>query len=442
MDLAHFLHPFTNYRHLRETGSRIITRADGVHVWDSDGRQILDAMSGLWCVNIGYGRRNLIEAAVAQMEQISYYNSFFETATPPSIELGELIADIAPANFRRVFFTGSGSESIDTMLRIVRRYWQIVQQPDKRFVIGRHRAYHGSTIAGVGLGGMSKMHSQGAYTIDEFHHVLEPDWYRHGRSKTPEEFGREAAAELEKKILELGPENVAAFVGEPIQGAGGVIIPPAGYWPEINRICKTYDVLLVADEVITGFGRIGHWFGTEHYGIAADILTVAKGLSSGYLPIGGVLVSDRVADELVEVGEIFTHGFTYSGHPVCCAVAIENIRTMIVEDLVERTRNVTAPCFGARWSKLADHPLVGDCRVEGMLAAVELARDRDSHEPFDEDLGVGTFVRDSCIERGVMVRAIGDIVVAAPPLILSEAETETVVQVVRTALDATVERFL
>lgn len=399
-------------------------------------------MSGLWCVNIGYGRRNVIRAVAAQMEQIAYYNSFFETATPPSIELSDLIAEIAPTGFRRMFFTGSGSESIDTMLRIVRRYWQVLGLPDKRFVIGRHRAYHGSTIAGVSLGGMNKMHSQGAYTIDEFHHIPEPDWYRHGQTMSRDEFGLKAAARLEEKILALGPENVAAFVGEPIQGAGGVIIPPESYWPEISRICKAYNVLLVADEVITGFGRIGHWFGSQRYNIDADVCTVAKGLSSGYLPIGAVILSDRVADPIVEVDDMFTHGFTYSGHPACCAAAIENIRTMMAEDLVEKTRTVTAPYFNERWSELRAHPIVGDCRSEGMLAAVELARDRSSGKSFDESLGVGLFARDHCIEQGVMVRAVGDIIVAAPPLVISAAETDSVVNSVRAALDAAADRYL
>jgi putrescine aminotransferase len=437
LDRDHYLHPFTNYKALAESGSRIITRGNGVYIWDSDGNRILDGMSGLWCVNIGYGRKELVDAANAQLEKLPYYNSFFNTATPPSIELAQLLAEVTPAGFSHSFFTGSGSESIDTMLRIVRRYWQIAGQPDKRNIIGRKRAYHGSTIAGVNLGGMKKMHEQGSMPMPDFHHIVEPDWYRNGGGVSRHEFGVVAAKQLESKILELGPANVAAFVGEPIQGAGGVIISPDTYWPEINRICGEYDVLLVADEVITGFGRTGEWFGSDYFHIEADLMTVAKGLSSGYLPIGAVMVSDRVADVLTESPDDFTHGFTYSGHPVCCAVAIENIRILIREEIIEQVKERTAKYFAQRWSELGASPIVGEARSVGLIAALELVRDKQSGTCFEEDDKVGQYCRDLCITNGLMIRAIGDTLVAAPPLIISENEIDEMVDCIRSSLDVT-----
>ena len=440
-DREHYLHPFTNYKELAHTGSRIITRGKGVYIWDSDGNRILDGMAGLWCVNIGYGREELARAALAQFQELPYYNSFFGTATPPSIELARELSEVTPPNMRRCFFTSSGSESVDTMLRIVRRFWELAGRPEKRCIIGRERAYHGSTIAGVALGGMATMHRQGAMKVEDLHHVMEPDWFRHGGSLSPDEFGRMAAGRLEEKILAVGPENVAAFVGEPIQGAGGVVIPPDSYWPEINRICREYDILLVADEVITGFGRTGRWFGSQFYGIEAEIMTVAKGLSSGYLPIGAVIVSDRIAEVLTESGEEFSHGFTYSGHPVCCAVALANLQLLRGEEIVERAAAETIPYFARRWAELARHGIVGEARTAGFLGALELVRDRQTRTFFDAGEKVGIFCRDVCIGNGVMVRAIGDTLVAAPPLIIAKAEIDELIAGIEQALQLAAERF-
>ena len=441
LDREHYLHPFTNYKELAHTGSRIITRGTGVYIWDSDGNRILDGMAGLWCVNIGYGREELARAALAQFDELPYYNSFFGTATPPSIELARQLSEVTPPKMRRCFFTSSGSESVDTMLRIVRRFWELAGRPEKRCIIGRERAYHGSTIAGVALGGMATMHRQGAMKVEDLHHVMEPDWFRHGGSLSPDEFGRMAAGRLEEKILAVGPENVAAFVGEPIQGAGGVVIPPDSYWPEINRICREYDVLLVADEVITGFGRTGRWFGSQFYGIEAEIMTVAKGLSSGYLPIGAVIVSDRIAEVLTESGEEFSHGFTYSGHPVSCAVALANLQLLRGEKIVERAAAETIPYFARRWAELAHHGIVGEARTAGFLGALELVRDRQTRTFFDAGEKVGIFCRDVCIGNGVMVRAIGDTLVVAPPLIIAKAEIDELIAGIEQALQLAVERF-
>ena len=332
-DSAHFLHPFTDHASLAGKGARVIERGEGIHVWDTDGNRILDAMSGLWCVNVGYGQRALIDAATRQLERLPFYNAFFNTTTPPAIELAELLADVAPPSFRHVFFTSSGSEGNDTVVRMVRRYWDVLGQPQRKVIIGRWNGYHGSTMAGASLGGMAGMHAQGGLPIPDIVHVQQPFWFELGRDQSPEDFGLAAARTLEAKILELGPDKVAAFIGEPIQGAGGVIVPPSTYWPEVQRICDRHGILLVSDEVICGFGRTGRWFGCETFGFKPDLMTFAKGVTSGYVPLGGVMVGDRVADVLIERGGEFNHGYTYSGHPVACAVAVANLK--LIRDLVD-----------------------------------------------------------------------------------------------------------
>ena len=318
--IEHHLPPFTDHRQLAEEGGpRIISRADGCYLWDTEGNRYLDGMAGLWCVNVGYGRKELAEVAYRQMLELPYYNTFFKTATPPSVTLSEKIAEVLPDHFNQIHFVGSGSEANDTIARLVRHYFNLVGKPNKKTFISRHNAYHGSTMAAASFGGMAGMHAQGDLPLPGFVHVMQPYWYGEGGDLSPEEFGLKAAKSVEDKILELGADNVAAFIGEPVQGAGGVIIPPSTYWPEINRICKEHGVLLIADEVICGFGRTGNWFGLETFGIEADIVPMAKGLSSGYLPVGAVAVADHIAETIVEKGGEFAHGMTYSGHPVACA---------------------------------------------------------------------------------------------------------------------------
>ena len=280
LDREHHVHPFSDPDALGKKGTRVITRAEGSYIWDSEGNKILDGMAGLWCVNVGYGRTELTDAAHEQMKQLPYYNSFFQTSHPPQIELARLLSEVTPDGFNHFFFAGSGSEANDTNVRLVRHYWDIKGQPLKQTFIGRHNAYHGSTLAATSLGGMNYMHNmggKGGSLLPGFEHIGQPFWYLEGGDMTPEEFGLKRARELEDKILALGAETVAAFIAEPIQGAGGVIIPPSTYWPEIQRICTKYDVLLIADEVICGFGRTGNWFGSETLGIKPDLITMAKG---------------------------------------------------------------------------------------------------------------------------------------------------------------------
>ncbi|MFC5551465.1 aspartate aminotransferase family protein [Massilia aerilata] len=443
LDSAHYLHPFTDHGALRERGARVMVRGDGVYLWDSEGRKLIDGMSGLWCVNVGYGRASMTAAVARQMDTLPFYNSFFNTTNVPAVMLAAQLVQHAPPGFRHVFFTGSGSEANDTIVRMVWRYWQIMGQPQRQAIISRHNAYHGSTVAGASLGGMAGMHAQGALPIPGIHHIGQPSFAEHGRGMSEAEFGLRAAGWLEEKILELGPENVAAFIGEPVQGAGGVIIPPPTYWPEIQRICDKYGVLLVSDEVICGFGRLGTWFGCQLMGARPDLIAFAKGVSSGYVPLGGVLVGARVAHALVEKGGDFNHGFTYSGHPVACAAALENLRIMVDEGLVERVALETGPHLKAAFGSLATHPLVGHAESMGMTAGLNLVRRKAASmhdcEAFPPGLGVGMVCRAHMFDNGVIMRAVGDRMIVAPPLVMTTAQIDEMVERIRFCLDLTLE---
>ncbi len=436
LDRQHYLHPFTDHKDLGEKKSRIITHADGVYIYDAEGNKILDGMSGLWCVNAGYGRDELVDAATRQLQELPYYNSFFQCAHPPSIELSRILGEVTQPHFSRVFYTGSGSESIDTMLRMVWRYWDLLDQPDRKLIIGRKNAYHGSTVAGASLGGMAPMHKQGGY-LGNIEHIDQPYWFGSDRSMSPDEFGIHAAKALQRKIEEVGADKVAAFVGEPIQGAGGVIIPPDTYWPEIQRICDEHGILLITDEVICGFGRLGDWFGADYFGVKSDLMTFAKGVTSGYLPLGGVMVGDRVSDVLIDKGGEFYHGFTYSGHPASCAVAIENVQILQREKLLGRVRDDIGPYLQKKWATLAEHPIVGETRMVGLMGALELVKDSDSLERFDESDGAGTICRDLLVNNGLVMRAVGDTIVTAPPLTLSHAEADELIEKAWKCLDLT-----
>jgi putrescine aminotransferase len=436
-DAAHFLHPFTDFRSLAATGSRVIERGEGIYLWDSEGRKLLDAMSGLWCVNVGYGQRELIDAATRQMSELPFYNAFFQTATKPAIELAELLAEITPPQFEHVFFTNSGSEGNDTVVRMVRRYWDLLGSPERQIIVGRNNGYHGSTMAGASLGGMSAMHAQGGLPIPGIVHIEQPYAFEHGRGLGAEDFGRVAAGWLEQKLLELGPNKVAAFIGEPIQGAGGVIIPPPSYWPEVQRICDRHGVLLVSDEVICGFGRTGQWWGCETFGTRPDLMTFAKGVTSGYVPLGGVMVGERVARVLIERGGEFEHGYTYSGHPVACAVALANIRLIRRLGLVERVRDELGPYLARQFEALKQHPLVGAAESCGMMGALLLLKDKARGEAFAPELAVGMLCRGHCFANGLVMRAVGDRMIIAPPLVMTLEQVDEMVALIRRCLDLT-----
>ena len=376
----------------------------------------------------------MAQAAYEQMKELAYYNSFFKTTTAPAALLAAKIAEIAPDHLNHVFFGASGSESNDTAIRTVRYFWQLEGKPEKQIIISRDDAYHGSTIAAASMGGMGAMHGQLGSPLSGFEHVMCPYSYElKNVDESENEFGLRAAQAVETKILELGADKVAAFVGEPIQGAGGVKIPPATYWPEIQRICKKYDVLLMLDEVITGFGRTGEWFAAQSMEIAPDTITMAKGITSGYQPLSAVLFSDRMMETLYQGGEYY-HGYTYSGHPVACAVALKNIEIIEREELAQKVRDDTGPyLLETLQSIIGDHPLVGEIRGFGLLVAIELVKDKDTKERFEED--AGALVRDFSIDEGMMMRAVGNTMILSPPLIWTHDTIDEAAQIIKRALD-------
>jgi putrescine aminotransferase len=442
LDSAHFLHPFTDFKDLASQGARVIDRGEGIYVWDSEGHKLFDAMSGLWCVNVGYGRRELADAAHQQMMKLPFYNSFFQTTNEPAVRLAARLASLAPKvgdrSFNHVFFSSSGSEGNDSNVRMVRRYWDLLGQPQRKVIISRVNAYHGSTIAGASLGGMSAMHAQGDLPIPNIEHIEQPYFFENGRpGETVGAFGVRAAGWLEEKILALGPERVAAFIAEPIQGAGGVIVPPDTYWPEIQRIVDKYGVLLISDEVICAFGRLGHWFAYEKFGYKPDLVTFAKAVTSGYIPLGGVMVGNRVAEVLIEKGGEFAHGYTYSGHPVACAVALANLDIMEREQLPQRVNGEVGAYFARRYVELNDHPLVGGAEVCGFVAGLLLLKDPSTNERFPSDVGVGMMCRKHCFENGLIMRAVGDRMIIAPPLTLSMDDIDELMRLIWIALDLT-----
>ncbi len=436
-DMDHHLPAQADYGHIVDIGgSRIITRAEGCNFYDIDGKEYLDGMAGLWCVGVGYGRKELADTAYHQMLELPYYNSFFKTANVPSIELAHKLASIAGGKLKHVFFNSSGSEAVDTMFRMVRYYWKIMEQPKRNIFIARTNGYHGSTTLGASLGGMSAMHNICDAPINGIEHIMQPYKFGLGFDETEEEFCNRAVKELEDKINEVGAQNVAAFVAEPIQGAGGVIIPPNGYWKKIEAICKKHGILLVCDEVICGYGRTGEWFGHQSYGVTPDIITTAKQLSSGYMPISATIVSEDIVHVLREKGGDFVHGYTYSGHPVACAVALKNLEIIEDEGLIAKVKNETGPYLKEALARLNDHELVGETRSYGLLGAVEIVAKKGTNERWGGKEGkAGPIVRDNCIKNGLMVRGIRDSIVMCPPMIIEKAQIDFMVATIRKSLD-------
>lgn len=426
LDAAHHMHPFSTQDKLAARGARVIARADGVWLTDTDGNRILDGMAGLWCVNIGYGRDSMADVAARQMRELPYYNTFFMTTHVPVIALSAKLAELAPDGMNHVFYANSGSEANDTNLRMARVYWAQKGKPSKQIIISRKNAYHGSTVGGASLSGMTPMHEQGGLPIPGIHHIDQPNWWAEGGDTSPEEFGLERARQLEQAIHDLGEDNVAAFIAEPVQGAGGVIVPPASYWPEIQRICDKYEILLIADEVITGFGRTGNWFGSTTVGWRPLIMTIAKGLTSGYQPMGGSIVCDEVA-AVIGACE-FNHGYTYHGHPMAAAVALENIRILQEEGIVDRVRNDIAPYLQEKWAAMADHPMVGEARMVGMMGSLALTPHKPSRAKFAAEAGtVGYMCRERCFANGLVMRHVGDRMIISPPLVITREEVDVLI---------------
>ncbi|ATP45566.1 aspartate aminotransferase family protein [Pseudomonas putida] len=436
-DAAHHIHAFLDQKALNAEGPRVMVGGERLHLWDSEGKRYLDGMSGLWCTQLGYGRKDLTAAAAAQMDQLAYYNMFFHTTHPAVIELSELLFSLLPGHYSHAIYTNSGSEANEVLIRTVRRYWQVVGQPTKKIMIGRWNGYHGSTLAATALGGMKFMHEMGGL-IPDVAHIDEPYWYAEGGELTPAEFGLRCALQLEEKILELGAENVAGFVAEPFQGAGGMIFPPESYWPEIQRICRQYDVLLCADEVIGGFGRTGEWFAHEYFGFEPDTLSIAKGLTSGYVPMGGLVLSKRIAEALVERGGVFAHGLTYSGHPVAAAVAIANLKALRDEGIVRQVKDDTGPYLQRILREVfADHPLIGQVQGAGLVAALQFAEHKPTRKRFANENDLAWQCRTFGFEEGVIIRSTLGRMIMAPALVANRAELDELVDKTRIAVDHT-----
>ncbi|NWH08197.1 MAG: aspartate aminotransferase family protein [Alphaproteobacteria bacterium] len=440
LDARHHIHPFSDTAALNAEGVRIITRGKGIYLWDSEGNRLIDGMAGLWCVQLGYGNEELAEAGCEALRTLPYYNHFFKTANPWTIELAATLAGILPQGLTRVLFANSGSEANDTAIKLIRYYWNLKGRPEKKIHISREYAYHGVTMAAASLSGLTPMHPQWDLPFPGFVKVPTVYWYGAKAAGygdiTPDEYGLLIARKLEEKILELGPDNVASFSAEPVHGAGGLMFPPETYWPEIQRICRKYDVLLHLDEVITGFGRTGRWFGSHTFGIAPDILTMAKGLSSGYQPISAIALGERVGEAIATANEELVHGYTYSGHPVASAVALKNLQIMARDKIVERVGEDIGPYFQARARELlSNHPLVGEVRGTGLLCAIELVKDKAAREFYDRKLDIGTQCRNHCFSNGLVMRAIRDTMVLSPPLVISRQEVDELLGLARRCID-------
>jgi 4-aminobutyrate--pyruvate transaminase len=439
-DIATAIHPYTNLKAHETEGPLVITGGDGVFVRDEDGKQYLEGLSGLWCVSLGFSERRLADAAYRQMLKLPFYHTFAHKATDIGIELAEKLLSIAPVPMTKVFFVNSGSEANDTAVKLVWYYNNAVGRPRKKKIISRTKAYHGVTVASASLTGLANNHRDFDLPIDRILHVECPHFYRFGLpGETEEAFAGRMADSLEQRILSEDPETVAAFIAEPIMGAGGVLMPPATYWEKIQAVLRKYDILLIADEVICGFGRTGEMWGTVTYGLKPDMITCAKALSSGYMPIGAVLVSAAIYGALVKQSEkigVFSHGFTYSGHPVTSAVALETLKIYEEDDILSHVRRI-APRMQAGLRRFANHPLVGEVRGIGLMGAVELVRDKATKAPFDPADAVGPFLAKRAHHHGLIIRALGDSIAFCPPLIINEAEIDLMLGRFALALDDT-----
>ena len=438
-DVEALLHPTTNLASHRASGPLVLDRAEGVYVWDTSGKRYIEGLAGLWCTGLGYGNKELIEAAREQMEKLSFTHLFGGRSHEPAIQLAEKLKEIVPAPTSKVFFTSSGSEANDTQIKLAWYYNNARGLTKKKKIISRQKAYHGTTIATASLTGLPVFHADFDLPMARVVHTSAPHYYRNGApGETEEEFADRMARDLEELILTEGPETVAAFIAEPVMGAGGVIVPPKGYFPKMQAVLRKYDILMIADEVICGFGRTGRLWGSEALDIKPDTITMAKAITSAYMPLGAVTVSEPVYEALVDESKklgVFAHGFTYSGHPVAAAVAVKTLEIYERINIVGHVQKV-APAFKARLDKLNEHPLVGETRGLGLLAGVELVRDKDTKVSYDIRKGVGAKVVAFAQEEGVIVRAVaGDTIAVCPPLVISEDEIHQMFDALDKALD-------
>ena len=439
-DRDHNIHPWTDFSTFKEEGSEIMAEAEGVYVYNAKGERYMDGIGGLWCVNIGYGREEMAQAMADQVRRIPYYSTFTHLTTPPAAELAAKLAELAPASINHVFYGTGGSMANDTAVRVIHFYFNRLGKPNKKKIISRVDAYHGSTYLAMTMTGVKFDHDGFDLAPDLVHHIPAPHTYRRPEGMSVEEFCDEKVADLENKILELGPENVACFIAEPIMGGGGVIVPPPGYHARTKKVCEKYEVLYISDEVVTGFGRLGHFFASEPvFDLTPDVITSAKGLTSGYIPHSATLFSDAIY-EVISVpqsdGALFTHGFTYAGHPVSCAAGLKNIEIMEREDLCGHVREV-GPYFEERLNELLTLPLIGDVRGKKFMMCVEAVKNKETKEVFEADAKIGARITRHCQSRGLLVRPLGHMNVLSPPLTLTREQIDTLVDTLRESIIAT-----
>ena len=437
-DRDHFIHPWTDFSSFEDTGCLVIAEADGAYIYDSEGRKYLDGIGGMWAVNIGYGREEMAQTLAEQARRLPFYNTFSDTTNIPASELAAKLAELAPDSINHVFFSGGGSVAIDTAVRMIHFYFNRLGKHSKKKLISRDRAYHGSTYMAMTLTGVHEDHVGFDLAPDLVHYVSAPETYRRPDGTTLDEYCDILVKELEDKILELGPDNVAAFFAEPIMGAGGVLVPPAGYHKRTLEVCRRYDVLYVSDEVVTGFGRVGHMLASEPaFDIVPDIITCAKGLTSGYAPLGATLISDAIHEVLSTPqapGAFFSHGFTYSGHALCCEAALTNIEILEREDICGHVRTL-GPYFEKQLATLRDLPIVGDTRGKNFMLCVENVANQTTKELLPDEIDIGLRVSKRCEAMGVMVRPVGHLNILSPPLILSRGQIDTIVEVLRKSIE-------
>ena len=437
-DIAYQVHPQTNLRLHQTEGPLVVERGEGPYVFDDSGNRYLEGMAGLWCASLGFSERRLADAAYEQMKTLPYYHTFNGRSHPASIDLAEKLIEIAPVKMSKVLFQSSGSEANDTAIKLVWYYHNAIGKPKKKKIIGRTKGYHGTTAASVSLSGQALMHADFDLPLDRFRHTEQPHYYKLAEAGESEEaFASRMAESLENLILAEGPDTCAAFFAEPVQGAGGVIVPPPTYFEKIQAVLKKYDMLFVADEVICGFGRTGNRWGSETFDLRPDMLTCAKALSASYMPISALMISEAVFEAMVAESDkvgIFGHGYTYSGHPVTTAVALETLRIYEERDVVGHVRRVS-PYFQSKIAALAEHPLVGDVSGVGLLAGLEIVRDKRTRESFDPADRIGERIQRAALRHGLISRALGDRLALCPPLIIGEPHVDEIAGAVRSALD-------
>ncbi|HEY7032153.1 MAG TPA: aminotransferase [Thermomicrobiales bacterium] len=425
-DKAHLLHPVSNLKSVRDNGPLVLARGEGVYLWDTDGKRYIDGFAGLWNVNVGHGRHELAVAAAEQIDEVAFVPTFFGLAAPPAIELAAKLADLFPGPLNHIHFTSGGAESNETALKIARYYWYLKGKPDKVKIISRKMGYHGIAMGALAATGIPTYHEGFGPGVPGYVHVLAPYKYRNGDGLSDDAFVAKLVDDLEQTIAREGSETIAAMIGEPVQGAGGVVVPPAGYWPAVAQVLKKHDILLISDEVICGFGRTGQMFGMQTYGFQPDLASFAKGVTSGYVPLGGVAVSDDVFDVLSEPDRIFMHGFTYSGHPVACAVGLRNIQIIEEEGIPANAALAGDYLLAQLHRRLDNHPNVGEVRGKGCMFIVELVADKTTKAKFDPALNYGPKLQNALRRNGLIVRASNDGISIAPPLIINESQCDQI----------------